>query len=216
MAESIAQKTRVNPITRFCKQNELTKLNEDMCYLDRRDHDSRRPFKWQTYHYHPYGSKVESTCYPGQFYNDGHVGGSNVESESKVTRFPGYKMTNPNVHQELPMLPIQIPRLRGYFNSDTESNLRWEANFNNKQCLSDTTNEVSFNKYRFQIFDGLCYNPQENRIPEDTHNKCFKNARFWHRAGEDTRHNRQTRYVNGCNWKQKFFSPNLSYSNFGY
>jgi len=65
------QRTQYNPLTRFCKQNELTKLSEDLCYIDRRDHDSRKPFKWQTYHHHPFGCKVESTCYPGQFYWDG-------------------------------------------------------------------------------------------------------------------------------------------------
>ncbi len=207
-----------NPLGRFCKQQELTKTTEDACYIYRRDYDSRRPFKWRTYHHHPFGCKVEATCYPGQFYNDGHVGGCNVDEESKVNRFPGYLMTNPNVHQELPTLPIQIPRTRGYFNADIESNLRWEATFNKKQCTASSTTEQSFIPYRFQIFDHLCYNPQEVKYIEqtDTFNQCFHNATFYHRAGEDTRHDRQERYRNSCNQKVKYFPLNLSYSNFGY
>ena len=218
MAQTLPQQVRVNPITRFCKQNELTKLAEDQCYIDRRDYDSRKPFKWRTYHHHPYGCKVQSTCYPGQFYKDGYVGACNVDEESRVNRNPGYQMTNPNVHQELPTLPINLPHIRGWHDADTESNLRWEANFNKKQCLSDTTIERSFNDVRFQIFDHLCYDPQDPEyiIPEDSHNKCYPNARFWHRAGEDTRHDRQEKYRSGCNWSVKYFPANLSYSNFGY
>ena len=208
---------RPNPLTQFCKQNELSSLHEDQCYIDRRDHDSRKPFRLRTYHYHPYGSKVQATCYPGQLYWDGHgPSPTNVDEESKVTRFPGYEMTNPNVHQELPALPVNIPRVRGWFHADTESNLRAEATFNKKQCTNTT--ERSFVPYRFTIFDGLCYDPQDPTyiIPEDSHNRCFPGAKFWHRAGEDTRHDRQEKYRNGCNWKVKYFPANLSYSNFGY
>ena len=64
------QRMEYNPLTQFCKQNELSKLSEDACYIDRRDHDSRKPFKWQTYQHRPFGCKVESTGYPGQFYWD--------------------------------------------------------------------------------------------------------------------------------------------------
>ena len=39
-----------NGLTQFCKQHELGRLGEDLCYLQRRDYDSRRPFKWNTYH----------------------------------------------------------------------------------------------------------------------------------------------------------------------
>lgn len=211
------QDVAYNPLTRFCKQNELTKLSEDACYLDRRDHDSRKPFKWRTFHYHPFGCKVESTCYPGQFYWDGYgIGGCNVDEDSKVNRNPGYQATNLNVHQELPTLPVNLPRVRGYFNSDIESSLRYEPTFNSKQC--NATTEKSTIPYKFQIFDHLCYNPQDPEyiIPEDSFNKCFPNARFYHRAGESTRFNNVSRYRNNCDWKQKFFPANLSYSNFGY
>lgn len=212
----MSEAPRVNPLNRFCKQNELSSLHEDICYMDRRDYDSRKPFKWRTYHYHPYGSKVQATCYPGQLYWDGHVGGSNVDEESQVTRFPGYEMTNPNVHQELPTLPVQLPRIRGWFDSDTESSLRSEANFNKKQCTNTT--EKSFIPVTFQNFDALCYDPQDPTyiIPEDTHNNCFPNARFWHRAGEATRSDRVEKFRNGCNYKVKYFPATLSYSSFGY
>lgn len=206
-----------NPLTRFCKQNELTKLNEDACYIDRRDHDSKKPFKWRTYHHHPYGCKVESTCYPGQYYWDGYgVSGCNIDEESRVNRHPGYQATNLNVHQELPTLPVNLPRVRGYYNADTESNLRSEANFNNKQC--NNTTEKSCIPYTFQVFDHLCYNPQDpDHIDEATvFSKCFPNAKFWSRGGSDTRHDRQERYRNACDWKVKFMNPSLSYSNFGY
>lgn len=210
---------QVNPVTRFCKQNELTKLSEDQCYLDRRDYDSRKPFKWRTYHHHPYGCKVQSTCYPGQFYKDGYgIGGCNVDDDSRVNRNPGWQMTNPNVHQELPTLPINLPHIRGWHDADTESSLRWEANFNNKPCLADTTIETSFNSKTFQIFDHLCYNPQEVEyiVPEDTFNKCFKGARFYKFGGEDTRHDRVGKYRSGCDWSAKYTPLTLSYSYFGY
>lgn len=206
----------VNPLTQFCKQQELGALHEDMCYIDRRDADSKKPFALRTWYHRPYGSKVQSTCYPGQFYWDGHVGGANVDEESKVNRYPGYEMTNPNVHQELPMLPVQLPRIRGYFDSDTESSLRSEATFNNKQCTG--TSEKSFIPQTFQDFSNLCYDPQDSKyiIPEDTMNKCYPNARFWHRAGSDTRHDRQERYRNAANYGAKYFPSTLSFSNFGY
>lgn len=209
--------TQYNPLTRYCKQNELTKLSEDQCYLSRRDHDSRKPFKWRTYHHHPYGCKVESTCYPGQFYWDGYgAGGCNIDDESRVNRNPGYEATNLNVHQELPTMPIQMPRVRGYFDSDTESNLRFEATYNKKQCTATT--EKSFNPYRFQIFDHLCFNPQDPKYIQETDsfNGCFPNAKFWMRGGEDTRHDRQEKFRSGCDYKAKYFSPNLNFSNFGY
>lgn len=211
------QRAQYNPLTQFCKQNELTKLSEDSCYIDRRDHDSRKPFKWRTYQHRPFGCKVESTGYPGQFYWDGYApGGCNVDEESRVNRNPGYQATNLNVHQELPTLPINLPRIRGYFSADTESSLRSEATFNNKQCTS--TSEKSFIDKTFQMFDHLCYNPQETKyiIPEDSFNKCFPNAKFYSRGGSDTRHDRQERYRNACNWKVKYFPSNLSYSQFGY
>ena len=150
---------RVNPLTKFCKQNELGKLREDQCYIDRRDEDSRKPFALTTYHYHPYGSKVRSTCYPGQFYNDGHISGANVDADSKVSRNPGFEMTNPNVHQELPMLPVQLPQVKGWHNADTESSLRSEIVYKDPACRS--TSEKSLIPYQFEVFDGLCYNPQE-------------------------------------------------------
>lgn len=206
-----------NPLTHYCKQNELTKLNEDMCYIEQRDRDSRRPFQWRTYHNHPYGCKVQATCYPGQFYWDGYGPGScNIDKDSIVTRNPGYQLTNLNIHQELPTIPIHIPRIRGYFHADTESNLRFEPTYNKKQCTNTT--EKSFNPYRFQLFDHLCYSPQDTRfiIPEDTFNFQFRNAEFYHRAGEDTRQDRRTRYRNGCDWKPKFCPINTSYSQFGY
>lgn len=205
-----------NTLTQFCKQQELSSLHEDQCYIDRRDYDSRRPFGLATWHWHPYGSEVRATCYPGQFYWDGHVSGSNVDYESHVNRYPGLELTNANVPQQLPGLPIQLPRVRGWFHADTESNLRGEANFNKKQCTRTT--EKTFIPNRFQHFDHLCYDPQDPEyvIPEDTFNCTFPRARYWHRAGEDTRHDRQSRYRNGCDWKVKYFPANLSYSNFGY
>lgn len=208
---------QINPLSRFCKQNELGKLSEDACYLERRDVDSRKPFRWQTYHHHPYGCEVKSTCYPGQLYWDGHgPGACNVDDESRINRNPGYQATNLNVHQELPTLPINMPRVRGWFNSDIESNLRPEAEFNDKECK--TVTEKSFIPVTFQDFTHLCYDPQDPTyiIPEDSFNNCFKNAKYYHRAGEDTRHDRLERYRNACNWTTKFPPMNLSFSNFGF
>jgi hypothetical protein len=211
-----SQQKRVNPLARFCKQNELGKLQEDQCYIDRRDDDNSKQYEFQVYHYHPYGSRVQATCYPGQHYWDGHVGGANVDEESKVSRYPGYEMTKDKDHHQLEALPVQLPRVRGWFDADTESNLRYEAVFNKKPC--GTVTEKSFIPVTFQNFDSLCYNPQEPQyiIPEMTYNKCFAAGKYYHWGGEDTRHDRQERYRNGCDWRPKNFPQNLSYSNFGY
>ena len=206
-----------NGLGQFCKQNELSQLSEDMCYIQRRDYDSRRPFQWQTYHYHPYGSKVVATCYPGQHYKDGYGPGSqNIDADSHVKIHPGNVLTNPNVRQNLPALHVQMPRVRGYFDADTDSNLRPETTYSFAPC--NATSEKSFNPYRFQMFDHLCYNPQDPMyiIPEDTFNQTYPNARFYHRAGEDTRHDRIEKYRNGCDWRAKYYPPNLNYSVFGY
>lgn len=211
-----SKRSQCNPITRFCKQNELSKLSEDACYIDQRDQDSRKPFKWNTYHNHPYGSKLEATCYPGQFYWDGYgIGGCNVDEDSRVNRNPGYQATNLNVHQELPTLPINMPRVRGYLHADTESNLRAEVTYNKKQCT--LTSEKSCIPYTFQDFSTLCYNPQDiNYIDEvGAFSKCFPNAKFYLRGGSDTRHDRQGKY-RSCSGSNNFTPLNLSYSNFGY
>ena len=203
-------------LQKFCKQNELSRLKEDMCYLDQRDQESKKPYDLTVWHWHPYPNKPQATCYPGQFFDDGYVGSSTIDEESKVTRFPGFEMTKDKYHQDLPTLPVNMPRIRGWFDADTESNLRWEATFNEKAC--NNTTEKSFIPYRFSHFSHLCYDPQDPTyiIPEDTFDSCYKNAQFWHRAGEPTRFDRMTRYRNGCDWGPKYFPKNLSYSNFGY
>lgn len=213
------RKNIYNPLTRFCKQNELSRLGEDACKIDRDDNDSRRPFKWVTYHHHPYGCKPEATCYPGQLYWDGYgVGGCNIDDDSKVNRNPGYQATNLRVHQELPTLPVNIPRVRGWYNSDVESSLRFEPNFDDKSCI--TVTEKSFIPNTFQVFDHLCYNPQDPKyiIPDDPNNfnGCFPNAKDYHWGGIASRFLNMERYRNGCDWKTKYFPANLSYSNFGY
>lgn len=205
-----------NPLTTYCKQNELSRTREDLCYIERRNKDSQKPFKWNTFHHHPYGSEVQATCYPGQSYWDGYgIPGANIDDESKATRRPGFEATNLNIHQELPTLPINMPRHRGYFNSDIESNLRWEANFDKKECTGVT--EKSFMPVTFQVFDGLCFNPQDPQyiVPEDSFNQCYKNGRFYHWGGEDSRHDRQSKYYNACD-RSRSMAANLSYSNFGY
>ncbi len=183
--------------------------------LHRPQNDSQKPFKWNTFHHHPYGSKVQATCYPGQSYWDGNgIPGANIDDESRATRRPGFQATNLNIHQELPTLPINLPAIHGWHNADIESNLRWEASFDKKECTGVT--EKSFMPVTFQVFDNLCFNPQEGVIPEDAFKPCYKNARFYHWGGEDSRHDRQSKYRNACDWKAKYISPNLSYSNFGY
>lgn len=206
-----------NGLGQFCRQNELTKLDEDNCYIQRKDYDSRRPFKWQTYHYHPYGSKVVAPCYPGQFYKDGYgISGSNVDADSCVRIHPGNVLTNPNVVQELPTLPIQMPRVRGYYDADIDSRLRPDATYSFAPC--NNTSEKSFIPHTFQSFKHLCYDPQDPQfiIQEDTFNCTFPNAKFYTRSGEDTRHDRQEKYRNGCDWRNKYYPPKLSYSIFGY
>lgn len=203
-------------LTKFCKQNELSRTREDMCYIDQRDTDSKKPFNLTVWHWHPYPNEPQATCYPGQFFNDGYVGAATVDEESKVNRYPGYEMTRGKYRHQLSMFPVNMPQVRGWFDSDTESNLRWEASFDKKQCTNTT--EKSFIPYSFQHFESLCYDPQDPSyiIPEDSFDKCYPHARFWHRAGEPSRFDRQERYRNSCDYNVKYFPKNLSYSNFGY
>lgn len=166
------------------------------------------------------GCDIIATGYPGQSLWRGYGGpsGCNVDSESKVKIHPGYEATNLNVKQNLPMLPIQVPRIPGYFDSGISSSLRFEPQFNKKQCT--LTSEQDFTKYTFDPFNfkHLCYNPQDPKyiIPEESFNKCYPNAKLFHWGGSDTRHDRQERYRNGCDYKAKYYPPNASYSSFGY
>lgn len=204
-------------LKQFCKQHEMSRLGEDLCYLQRQDYDSRLPFKWQTYHYHPFGAKVVAPCYPGQFYKDGYgIGAQTVDADSCVKLHPGNVLTNPNVRQNLPALHIQMPRVRGYHDADIESNLRPEADMSFGGCTNDS--EKSFNPYRFQYFSHLCFDPSDPDflIQENTFNQTFPNAKFWHRAGSDSRHDRQEKYRSTCDYKAKYYPPTLSYSTFGY
>jgi hypothetical protein len=164
----------------------------------------------------PYPHTPQAICYPGQFFNNGYVGGATVDEESKVNRYPGYEMTKGKYRHQLPTFQMNMPQVRGWHNADTESNLRWEASFDKKQCTNST--EKSFIPYSFEHFESLCYDPQDPAyiIPEDSFDSCFPNARFWHRAGEPSRFDRVEKYRNGCDYNVKYFPKKLSYSNFGY
>jgi hypothetical protein len=124
-------------------------------------------------------------------------------------------LTNPNLRQELPALNIQMPRIRGYFDSDTESNLRPEMDYSYSACNLST--EKSYMPYRFQYFQHLCYDPQDPMyiIEEDTFNQTFQNAKMYHRAGEPSRFANTERYRNACDWTAKTTPPKLSVSIFG-
>ena len=206
-----------NGLTQFCRQNELNRVKEDNCYIQQRDYESRRPFALQTYNYHPYGTKVVAPCYVGQFYKDGHgINGSNVDADSCVRINPGYQLTNPNVRQTLPTLPIQMPQINGWFDADIDSSLRWDLNDSFDACSLNS--EKSFIPHTFQYFNQLCYNPQDPEyiIPEDTFNCTFPNAKFFHRGGEPSRFDRLEKYRNATDYRNKYYPPNLSYSSFGY
>ena len=206
-----------NGLTKFCRQNELNRIKEDNCYIQQRDYESRRPFGLTTYNYHPYGTKVVAPCHVGQYYKDGHgINGSNVDAESCVRLNPGWQLTNPNVRQTLPALPVNVPQKNGCFNADIDSNLRWELDDSFSACTNDS--EKSFIPHTFQNFKQLCYDPQDPEyiIPEDTFNCTFPNAKFYHRGGEPSRFDRLTKYRNSCDHRAKYFEPSLSYSSWGY
>jgi hypothetical protein len=217
MSKAQMSKAQRNPLTKFCKQNELGRLREDQCYIDQRDSESRKPFALQTWHYHPYGSKPQATCYPGQLYKDGHgIPRDAIDLESQVNRNPGYEMTRGKYRHQMDMFPVQMPRVRGWFDANTESSLRGE--YDKKPAGCDNPAEKSFIPNTFQDFSALCYDPQDPTyiIPEDTFNCSFKDAKFYQWGGVDSRHDRMSTYRNGCDWKPKNFPRNLSYSNFGY
>jgi hypothetical protein len=208
-----------NPLTTFCKQNELTRTEEDQCYIAQRDLESARPFSWRTYQHRPYGSKVVAPCYPGQFYNDGHIGGCNVDADSYVKLSPGFELTNNRTIQALPQLPVTPGRVKGWHSPEIESSLILsQPSFNQKPC--NLNSERDFTKYRFDpfLFKHLCVDFQDPRflIPELTHNQSFPRARNWHYAGEDTRQDRREKLRNNCDQNAKTYPPNFSYKSYGY
>ncbi len=212
-------------IDKFCDQRDLTRLGEDQCYLIWRNHRSQKPLKYLTYQYHPYGCEVQATCYPGQFYNDGHVNACNIDAESALKLDIGHQrlgnqLTNNNTHQELPMMPVQMPRIRGCHHVDTESDLRFQPTENWKACTQIT--EKGFNPVRFQYFSHLCYDPQETQfiIQEDSFQQAFNDPGY-HRAGKETRHDRLEKYRNGCDYYNqvifdRVLTPTKTYQHYGY
>lgn len=145
----------------FADQQQMSRLREDECYLRQRNYDSTKPWKFITYQYHPYSCKVAPTGYPGQYYNDGHVGACSINADSKL-KLSESKMTNPNLIHTLDNFRPNWPHIRGYYDPDIESPLvhsEWQPQ--KKSCLPSTGVSYTDRGYIWQYFDHLCYNPQD-------------------------------------------------------
>lgn len=193
----------------LCDIQDLTRVREDQCYINRRNCDSTKPLKYITYHYHPFGCETQSTCYPGQNYEDGFgVSACNIADESMLKLDGGNILTNKNIKQNLQMFPLHMPRIRGYRDIDAESDLVCPPTDVFSGCSSAADSEKSQIPYTFEYFDDLCYNPQETRyiIPEDTFKNAF-NDQSYHRGGKLTRFDRLGNYRNNCDMFSNVMVP---------
>lgn len=146
----------------FCPQQELTRLREDNCYLRRRNADSMKPFKFITYHHHPYGADITPPCYPGQFVWDGYGETQYAIPASSDLRISGVMNTNPRIIQELDNLRPHMPRIRGYYDPDIESPLVYsEASQQGKKNCKDVEQNMPDQGLIWQYFRHLNYNPQD-------------------------------------------------------
>lgn len=176
-----------------CGIQSLKRLYTDSCNVVHKDVESASPLKYLQYQYHPYPNKPYAGFKdPNQIFSDGYVGACTVDAESFL-KFDGSNiMTNPNVHQELPMTPVQLPMIRGCRDIDDESDVKiphFEANF--KSCNAD--NEDSYIPYTFQYFNQLCYDPQDVKYIDEVQNFHRFDRNYMNRAGTETRHMRQYR-----------------------
>lgn len=210
--------------TRCVPNRELTRMSEDDCYLYTRNRQSQKPLKWHTYHWRPYGCDVIAPSYLLHAYKDGFGPGScNIDADSSLKICDSNRLTNRNFPQELSTLPVHMPRIRGCFDPDTESDLRWrQTRAKDKPCNQHM--EESHIPLRWNYFKHLCYNPQETQfiIPEDTFKYAFNLGDEYAYYGTDTRHAFQDRYrATDCvddkiDQYYRFQQPGFKYSEYGY
>jgi len=135
----------------MCGVQELNRLREDVCYLNTRDYQSKKPLKFQTFQWRPYywltGEANPQTgvrkggvivpSYPGFNAWDGSVGSCTIGGENEL-KISNVMNTNPRLIQELPELRPNQPRIRGFYSPDQESFLI-ESRFQGrkKTCLNN-------------------------------------------------------------------------------
>lgn len=137
----------------FCRQSELNKLREDNCYILRREYDAKKPMKYITYQYRPFCESVSIGPYIGpnnivwHGYEPGPCG-INVENDLFISKV---NMTKHRFRKQLPNLPPNIPRFRGGYDADIESDLIQSRSQDNKKDCSNTEQYID----RFQYFETL-------------------------------------------------------------
>ena len=143
----------------FCKQQELTRLREDDCYLQNHLYQSTKPLKYLLYQNRNFCSQLRATAYPKTFYWDGGIGACTIQDESALKISEGNVLTNIRTKKLLANLRPNAPRIRGYFHSDTDSALRPLLNRTKGKCSKAT--ESNQLEHHFQYFSHLCYNPNK-------------------------------------------------------
>ena len=162
-----------------CPQQELTKLREDRCYLRRRNYDAMKPYKFITYHHHPYGADITPPCYVGQYFWDGYGEAQCAVNPSNDLRISGTLNTNPRIIQTLDNLRPNWPHIRGYHDADIESPLyQAESTQAGKKNCKPVEQNFPDQGLIWEYFDHLYYNPQELKHVVNPH---------WMRAGISTR-----------------------------
>ena len=190
--------------------NELTRLQEDKCYIKKRNTDALHSGKYHLANFHECGceasrAKKLSLQQASTYYRDG-IGwvsnnGCNIDNDSKLRN--ANNLTNQRgVHQLFPRAISTVPYMgRGGGNTCVESRLRpGETTSQQKSCNS--LSGAFINSYTPQIpcIRSSIQNPKYN-IPEDSDDS-------WVRGGQPSRQIiRNTDYLNKCgfNYNGKYW-----------
>lgn len=190
--------------------NELTRLQEDKCYINNRNRDALHSGRYHLANFHdckcgaPVTRKL-SLQQASTYYRDG-VGwtsnnGCNIDNDSKLRN--SNNLTNHRgVHQLFPREILTVPYMgRGSGNTCVESRLRpGETTSQHKSCNSLSGSFVNNYIPQLPCIQSTIQNPKYI-IPEDSDNS-------WIRGGQPSRQIiRNTDYLNKCgfNYNGKYW-----------
>lgn len=184
-----------------CGVQELNRLREDVCYLNSRNYQSKKPLKFQTYQWRPYQwltgaadpktglrkGGVITPSYPGFNAWDGAVGACTIADETDL-KLSGIMNTNPRLVQELPELRPNQGRIHGWRNIDQESHIRDAAYQDNSKTCTPTEVQLFESNVKVPL-KHLCFNPNDPEwVVQKNHGL---------RGGISTRSNLRSDYVSG-------------------
>lgn len=186
-----------------CNTRELTKLREDLCYLNRRNYDAKKPWKFITYQYRPYPPMTQcggvvAPCTEGYLLWDGAVGSCTIGDESNL-KIDDTMLTHAKFRQQMGNLRPNLPQVRGCLRPDIESMLIHSEYQDTKKNCKPTEVYLSNQYDPGLIALSWCPNNVENNV-------AINNG---YRGGISTRNYLKENYLSGTscyqnvnNWKQ--------------